>query len=65
VATGSHGALAPAILISKVWSSSSRSTVIEPSSGGHTSDEDEAWSLANHWVAAWNAHDLDLIMTPL
>lgn len=24
---------------------------------------DEAWSLANHWVAAWNAHDLDLIMT--
>jgi len=27
VGTGSHGALAPAILISKVWSSSSRSTV--------------------------------------
>ena len=24
---------------------------------------DEAWKLANHWVAAWNAHDLDLIMT--
>src|SRR5712692_8193340 len=24
---------------------------------------DEAWTLANHWVAAWNAHDLDLIMT--
>ena len=24
---------------------------------------DEAWSLANHWGAAWNAHDLDLIMT--
>jgi len=23
---------------------------------------DEAWSLANHWVAAWNAHDLDAIM---
>jgi predicted ester cyclase len=23
----------------------------------------EAWSLADHWVAAWNAHDLDLIMT--
>jgi predicted ester cyclase len=23
----------------------------------------EAWKLANHWVAAWNAHDLDLIMT--
>ena len=24
---------------------------------------DEAWNLANHWAAAWNAHDLDLIMT--
>ena len=23
---------------------------------------DEAWSLANDWVAAWNAHDLDLIL---
>jgi predicted ester cyclase len=25
--------------------------------------KDDAWSLANHWVAAWNAHDLDSIMT--
>ncbi len=25
--------------------------------------KDEAWHLAEHWVAAWNAHDLDLIMT--
>ena len=24
---------------------------------------DEAWNLANHWVASWNAHDLDSIMT--
>jgi len=24
---------------------------------------DEASNLANHWAAAWNAHDLDLIMT--
>jgi predicted ester cyclase len=24
---------------------------------------DEAWKLANHWIAAWNAHDLDLIMS--
>jgi ketosteroid isomerase-like protein len=24
--------------------------------------KDEARKLANHWVAAWNAHDLDLIM---
>jgi ketosteroid isomerase-like protein len=23
---------------------------------------DEAWSLANDWVAAWNSHDLDWIM---
>ena len=23
---------------------------------------DEAWNLANHWIAAWNAHDLDSIM---
>ncbi len=24
---------------------------------------DEAWRLAEHWVAAWNAHDLEAIMT--
>ena len=24
---------------------------------------DEAWNLANHWVEAWNSHDLDRIMT--
>jgi len=24
---------------------------------------EEAWNLANHWVAAWNLHDLDLILT--
>ncbi len=24
---------------------------------------DEAWKLANEWVAAWNSHDLDLIMS--
>jgi hypothetical protein len=23
---------------------------------------DEAWKLAEHWVAAWNAHDLEAIM---
>lgn len=23
---------------------------------------EEAWNLANDWVAAWNAHDLDLIL---
>ena len=25
--------------------------------------QDEALNLASHWVAAWNSHDLDLIMT--
>ena len=25
--------------------------------------KDEAWDLARYWVSAWNAHDLDLIMT--
>lgn len=24
--------------------------------------KEDAWNLANHWVAAWNAHDLDSIM---
>jgi ketosteroid isomerase-like protein len=24
--------------------------------------KDEAWSLAEHWVAGWNAHDLDAII---
>jgi predicted ester cyclase len=31
--------------------------------GGIGVTKDEAWKLANHWVAAWNAHVLDLIMT--
>jgi len=25
--------------------------------------KDEAWELANHWVAAWNNHDIEAIMT--
>ena len=25
--------------------------------------KDDAWGLANHWVAAWNVHDLDQIMS--
>jgi ketosteroid isomerase-like protein len=25
--------------------------------------KEEAWNLANHWAAAWNSHDLDLILT--
>ena len=24
---------------------------------------EEAWNLANHWVEAWNTHDLGMIMT--
>jgi predicted ester cyclase len=26
-------------------------------------NRDEAWKLAERWVAAWNAHDLELILT--
>jgi predicted ester cyclase len=25
--------------------------------------KDEAWKLANHWVASWNTHDLDAILS--
>jgi hypothetical protein len=35
----------------------------EPSTGETAMTIDEARNLANHWVAAWNAHDLELIMT--
>ncbi len=30
---------------------------------GRAVTRDEAWKLANDWVAAWNSHDLDLIMS--
>src|SRR5450755_1719930 len=30
----------------------------EPSTGETAMTRDEAWNLANHWVAAWNGHDL-------
>jgi predicted ester cyclase len=36
---------------------------LQPPKGGITVTRDEAWNLANHWAAAWNAHDLDLIVT--
>jgi predicted ester cyclase len=35
----------------------------ERATGGTGVTRDEAWKLANHWVAAWNAHDLELILT--
>jgi predicted ester cyclase len=35
----------------------------QSATGGIAVTRDEAWTLANHWVAAWNAHDLDSIMT--
>jgi predicted ester cyclase len=34
----------------------------EFSAGEAAMTRDEARSLADHWVAAWNGHDLDLIM---
>ena len=37
--------------------------VEERVTGGTGVTRDEAWKLANHWVAAWNAHDLELILT--
>ena len=24
---------------------------------------EEAWKFANHWIAAWNSHDLDMILS--
>jgi hypothetical protein len=30
--------------------------------GVTTVTKEDAWKLAEHWVAAWNAHDLELIM---
>ena len=35
----------------------------EPFIGETALTRDEAWHLANAWVAAWNARDLDRIMT--
>ena len=33
------------------------------STGGTAVTKEDAWKLANHWVAAWNAQDLDSIMS--
>ena len=30
--------------------------------GGTAVTKEDAWKLAEHWVAAWNAHDLELIL---
>jgi hypothetical protein len=35
----------------------------ESSTGETAVKRDAAWNLAHCWVEAWNAHDLDLIMT--
>jgi len=39
-----------------------RTKIRDSATGGRAVTRDEAWDLANHWVAAWNAHDLDSIM---
>src|SRR5208282_1305886 len=31
--------------------------------GGTAVTKEDAWKLAEEWVAAWNAHDLELILT--
>jgi ketosteroid isomerase-like protein len=36
---------------------------VRPPTGGTVLTRDEAWKLAKEWVAAWNAHDLELILT--
>jgi hypothetical protein len=33
------------------------------STGERIVTKDDAWKLANDWIAAWNAHDLESIMT--
>jgi predicted ester cyclase len=38
-----------------------RKTLTDPN-GRMAVTKEEAWSLANHWVGAWNAHDLDSIL---
>ena len=38
-------------------------TIEQWSTGETEVTREESWNLANHWVAAWNLHDLDLIMT--
>jgi predicted ester cyclase len=35
----------------------------QTSKGEIAVNKEKAWDLARHWVAAWNAHDLELIMT--
>jgi ketosteroid isomerase-like protein len=35
----------------------------ERATGGTGVTREEAWKLAQHWVAAWNGHDLELILT--
>jgi hypothetical protein len=40
-----------------------RLRIDERAAGGTGMTRDEAWKLANHWVGAWNAHDLELILT--
>jgi hypothetical protein len=39
-----------------------RTTNHEFSKEGTAVTKDDAWKFANHWVEAWNSHDLDLIM---
>jgi len=34
-----------------------------PESGETEVTKNEGWNLAHHWVAAWNAHDLESIMS--
>lgn len=56
-------ALAPPWLDSLLQQNSKIGPNSESSTGELTVTRDKALNLAKLWVAAWNAHDLDLIMT--
>src|SRR5271165_6220661 len=46
-----------------MWAGTTGWRGLPPSTGETGMTRDEAWKLAEHWVAAWNAHDLELILT--
>jgi len=41
---------------------STAATDLGDNGGVTTMTKEDAWKLAEHWVAAWNAHDLQLIL---
>jgi hypothetical protein len=56
------GSAAKTMKFPELWRSPLLSDDV-PLPGEATVTKDEAWNLANDWVAAWNAHDLDAILS--